>query len=243
MLLVTGGSRGIGAATAKLAAARGYAVALFYRENEAAAASVVRAIEDGGGRALAVQADVGDEQSMVRGFAAADRLGRLEVLVNNAAVTGPVSRLVDLPSPALDEVLRVNVTGAFLAAREAIRRMSKRNGGAGGCIVNVSSGASRTGSPGVWIHYAASKGALDTMTLGLARELGPEGIRVNAVRPGVTNTDIHAARPPGQLAQMAQAVPLGRIGEPVEIARTILWLASDEASYLTGALLDAAGGL
>ncbi len=179
----------------------------------------------------------------MRGFEAVDRLGPLKVLVNNAATTGPVSRLADLPVSALQEVLAVNVTGAFVAAREDVRRMCTPKGGPRGSLRNVSSGASRTGSPGVWIHYAAAKGALDTMTLGLAREVGPEGIRVNAVRPGVTNTDIHAGRPPGQLEQMRKAVPLGRIGEPDEIARVILWLASDEASYLTGALVDAGGGL
>jgi NAD(P)-dependent dehydrogenase (short-subunit alcohol dehydrogenase family) len=187
--------------------------------------------------------DLGSEQSILRGYEAVDRFGRLQVLVNNAAITGPVSRLADLTSAALDEVLAVNVAGPFIAAREAVRRMSTRHGANGGCIVNVSSGASRTGSPGVWIHYAASKGALDTLTLGLAREVAAEGIRVNGVRPGITDTDIHASRPPGQLAQMAKAVPLGRIGAPEEVARTILWLASDEASYVTGALVDAAGGL
>lgn len=205
--------------------------------------AVVRAIESAGGRALAIQADLAEEASILRGFDAVDRFGRLETLVNNAAITGPVSRLADLSATALHEVLRVNIAGAFIAAREAVRRMSTRHGGSGGCIVNVSSGAARTGSPGVWIHYAATKGALDTMTLGLAREVGAEGIRVNGVRPGITNTDIHAGRPPGQLAQMAKAVPLGRIGEPEEIAHAILWFASEEASYVTGALVDAGGGL
>jgi NAD(P)-dependent dehydrogenase (short-subunit alcohol dehydrogenase family) len=164
------------------------------------------------------------------------------VLVNNAGVTGPVCRLADLKVGELEEVVRVNINGAFLASREAVKRMSKRHGGAGGSIVNVSSGAARTGSGGVWIHYAASKGALDTLTLGLAKEVAGEGIRVNGVRPGLINTEIHAVRPPGQLQQIAKTVAMGRIGEPEEIARAILWLASEEASYVTGAILDAAGG-
>ena len=162
--------------------------------------------------------------------------------MNNAGVTGPVCRLADLPAGELEEVVRVNITGAFLASREAVKRMSTRNGGAGGSIVNVSSGAARTGSPGVWIHYAASKGALDTLTLGLAKEVAGEAIRVNGVRPGLINTEIHAVRPPGQLQQIAKSVPMGRIGEPEEIARAILWLASEEASYVTGAIVDAGGG-
>jgi NAD(P)-dependent dehydrogenase (short-subunit alcohol dehydrogenase family) len=241
--VVTGGSRGIGAATAKLAAERGYPVVIFYRSRQADADVVLRSIERAGGRALAVQVDVASEASIQRGFGAVDQIGWLEVLVNNAALTGPVSRLADLPAQVIEEVCRVNVVGAFLAAREAIRRMSKRSGGLGGSIVNVSSGASRAGSPGVWIHYAATKGAIDTMTIGLAKEVAADGIRVNAVRPGLVQTEIHAVRPAGQLEQMARAVPLGRIARPEEIARTILWLASDEASYVTGALLDAGGGL
>jgi len=164
------------------------------------------------------------------------------VLVNNAGVTGAVGRFADLAAGDIEQVMRVNVTGAFLASREAVKRMSTRHGGAGGAIVNVSSGAARTGSPGVWIHYAASKAALDTLTLGLAKEVAAEGIRVTGVRPGLIDTEIHAVRPPGQLAKIAKGVPMGRIGAPEEIARTIVWLASPEASYVTAAILDAAGG-
>jgi NAD(P)-dependent dehydrogenase (short-subunit alcohol dehydrogenase family) len=192
--------------------------------------------------ALAIQADVTDERAVMRGFEAVDRLGKLEVLVNNAGVTGAVGRFADLAASDIEQVMRVNVTGAFLASREAVKRLSTRHGGAGGAIVNVSSGAARTGSPGVWIHYAASKAALDTLTLGLAKEVAPEGIRVNGVRPGLIDTEIHAVRPPGQLAQIAKGVPMGRIGAPEEIARTIVWLASSEASYVTAAIVDAAGG-
>jgi NAD(P)-dependent dehydrogenase (short-subunit alcohol dehydrogenase family) len=212
-------------------------VAFFYRSNTAAAEKLAREIG-----ALAVQADVTDERAVVRGFEALDRLGKLEVLVNNAGVTGAVGRFADLAAADIEQVMRVNVTGAFLASREAVKRMSKRHGGSGGAIVNVSSGAARSGSPGVWIHYAASKAALDTLTLGLAKEVAPEGIRVNGVRPGLIDTEIHAVRPPGQLAQIAKGVPMGRIGAPEEIARTIVWLASSEASYVTAAIVDAAGG-
>jgi NAD(P)-dependent dehydrogenase (short-subunit alcohol dehydrogenase family) len=237
VFLITGGSRGIGASTARLAAKRGYPVAIFYRSNEEAAGSVAR--ETG---ATAVRVELADEESILRGFAAVDRLGRLEVLVNNAAITGPVGRLADTAAKTIDEVLRVNVAGAFLCCREAVRRMSKRSGGSGGVIVNVSSGAARGGSPNVWIHYAATKGALDTMTLGLAKEVAAEGIRVVGVRPGFINTEIHAGRPPGQLGEIVKGLPLRRLGEPEEIARTIVWLASPEASYITGAILDATGG-
>jgi NAD(P)-dependent dehydrogenase (short-subunit alcohol dehydrogenase family) len=241
--LVTGGGRGIGAATAKLAAARGYRVAIFYRERAADAERVVAEIVAAGGTALAVCADVGDEAALTRGFIAADSLGPLELLVNNAGIVGSVGRLEDVTGPMLTQLVQTNIVGAFLAAREAVRRMSTRHGGQGGSIVNVSSGASQLGSPGVWIHYAATKGALDTMTIGLAKEVAAEGIRVNAVRPGIIDTEIHAQRPPGQLDKMRQAVPLGRIGTAEEIAQAILWLASDEASYVTAALLDARGGI
>ncbi len=241
--LVTGGSRGIGAATACLAAARGYAVALTYLSRAEDAQRVVARIEAAGGRALAVQADVGDEAALLRAFAAADSLGPLMLLVNNAGIVGGVGRLEDVTAAMLEALVRTNVVGAFLAAREAVRRMSTRRGGRGGSIVNVSSGAAQIGSPNVWIHYAATKGALDTMTIGLAKEVGGEGIRVNAVRPGIIDTDIHASRPPGQIEKMRQNVPMGRLGTADEIAAAILWLASDEASYVTAALLDARGGI
>lgn len=243
VFLVTGGSRGIGAATAVLAASAGYPVAIFYREQASRADEVLRRIEKQGGQAQAVKADVGDEDSLLRGFEAVDKIGRLEVLVNNAGVTGGSSRLQDVTAAALIEVNRVNVIGAFLAAREAVRRMSTRNGGKGGTIVNVSSGASQQGSPNVWIHYAATKGAMDTMTLGLAREVGAEGIRVNAVRPGLIDTEIQQGRTEAQLEAMMRAIPLGRMGTADEIARTIVWLASSDASYVTGCLLDARGGM
>ncbi|HET7672571.1 MAG TPA: SDR family NAD(P)-dependent oxidoreductase, partial [Burkholderiales bacterium] len=185
--LITGGTRGIGAATARLAAERGYKVAVFYRSDHDAANRLATEIG-----ALAVQADVGDEAALVRGFETVDRLGPLEVLVNNAAVTGGISAFRDLTAERIEEVLRINVTGPFLACREAVKRMSRKHGGQGGAIVNVSSGAARSGSPGTWVHYAASKGALDTLTIGLAKEVAGEGIRVNGVRPGLVDTEIHA---------------------------------------------------
>ncbi|MFI4925155.1 MAG: SDR family oxidoreductase [Vicinamibacteria bacterium] len=241
--LVTGGSRGIGAATARLAANRGYDVAITYRERADEAAAVVRDVEAAGRRALAVQGDVGVERDVVRAFETADALGPLALLVNNAGVVGMVGRLEDVEAPMLETLVRTNVVGAFLAAREAVRRMSTRRGGRGGSIVNVSSGASQLGSPNVWIHYAATKGAMDTMTIGLAKEVAGEGIRVNAVRPGIIDTEIHATRPPGQLETMRKAIPMQRVGTADEVAATILWLASDEASYVTAALLDVRGGI
>jgi NAD(P)-dependent dehydrogenase (short-subunit alcohol dehydrogenase family) len=217
-------------------------VAIFYRHDAKAAARVVAGIRDAGGQATAMAVDVGNEMAVLDGFSAADALGPLTLLVNNAAITGGVARVAEVEAAMLATLLQTNVVGAFLAAREAIRRMSTRHGGNGGSIVNVSSGAAELGSPGVWVHYAATKGALDTMTRGLAREVATEGIRVNAVRPGLIDTDIHATRPPGQLDRMVQDIPMQRIGTPEEIAATILWLASDEAGYVTGALVDARGG-
>ncbi|MBS0319381.1 MAG: SDR family oxidoreductase [Proteobacteria bacterium] len=240
--IVTGGGRGIGAATARLAAARGYAVAIFYRSGKAAADGVVAAIERADGRAIAVQVDVGREDDVLRGLRAADALGPLTLLVNNAGIVGPIGRLDTLDAAGLYDVLRTNVAGAFLCAREAVKRMSTAHGGQGGSIVNVSSGAAENGSPGVYVHYAASKAALDAMTIGLAREVAREGIRVNAVRPGLIDTDIHVGRPPGQLDTLLAQTPMGRIGTPDEIAAAILWLASDEAGFVTAALLDARGG-
>jgi NAD(P)-dependent dehydrogenase (short-subunit alcohol dehydrogenase family) len=241
--LVTGGSRGIGAATARLAATRGYDVAITYRERADEAATVVRDVEAAGRRALAVKGDIGVERDVVRAFETADALGPLTLLVNNAGIVGSVGRLEDVDASMLETLVRTNVVGAFLAAREAVRRMSTRRGGRGGSIVNVSSGASQLGSPNVWIHYAATKGAMDTMTIGLAKEVAGEGIRVNAVRPGIIDTEIHATRPPGQLETMRKAIPMQRVGTADEVAATILWLASDEASYVTAALLDVRGGI
>ena len=241
--MITGGSRGIGAATARLAAARGYDVAITYRERAGEASAVVRDVEAAGRRALAVRADVGVERDVVAAFGAADALGPLTLLVNNAGIVGSVGRLEDVEASMLDTLVRTNVVGAFLAAREAVRRMSTKRGGRGGSIVNVSSGAAQLGSPNVWIHYAATKGAMDTMTIGLAKEVAGEGIRVNAVRPGIIDTEIHATRPAGQLESMRKMVPMQRLGTADEVAATILWLASDEASYVTAALLDVRGGI
>lgn len=242
IFLVTGGSRGIGAACA-LRAARDWPVAIFYRERADEAEQVVRTIEKAGGTALAIQADVGDEESLMRGFEAVDRAGPLAVLVNNAGVTGGVSRVDAVTVAALQDVYRVNVIGAFLAAREAVRRMSTRQGGQGGAIVNISSGASVLGSPNNWVHYAASKGAIDTMTIGLSKEVAAEGIRVNAVRPGLVDTEIQRGRSAEQLQKIINAVPLGRMGTVEEIADAVVWLASPAAGYVTGCLLDARGGL
>ena len=242
--VITGGGRGIGAATAKLAAARGYAVALTYKQRADDADAVVASITSSGGKAIAIKGDVGDESDVVHAFEAADALGAVTLLVNNAGIVGSVGRLEDVATaPMLEELFRTNVVGAFLAAREAVRRMSTRRGGRGGSIVNVSSGASQLGTPNVWIHYAATKGAMDTMTIGLAKEVAIDGIRVNAVRPGIIDTEIHDARPPGQLDKMRQAIPMQRLGTVDEIANAILWLASDEASYVTGAFIDARGGI
>ncbi|MFZ4757294.1 MAG: SDR family oxidoreductase [Burkholderiaceae bacterium] len=244
VMLVTGGSRGIGAATARRAAAAGWTVAIVYRDRDADAAAVVADIEAAGGRAQAIRADVMQESAILDAFRAVDALGRLDVLVNNAGITGGVSRVESVDAAMLEGLLRINVWAPFVFTREAVRRMSTRHGGRGGSIVNVGSGASQTGTPGVWVHYAATKGALDTMTVGLAKELGAEGIRVNAVRPGLIDTEIHAARPPGQFEQMLKVVPMGRVGTADEIARSIVWLADPQASpYVTGCLLDCRGGL
>ena len=244
VMIVTGGSRGIGAATALAAAQQGYRVCILYRSGREAAEEVVAAIARAGGQGLAVQADVGDEADVSRAFAVVDgRWGAPSVLVNNAGVTGGVSRVESVTAAQIAETLRVNVTGSFLCAREAVRRMSTRHGGKGGAIVNLSSAAARTGSPNVWVHYAASKGAVDAMTIGLAREVAAEGIRVNAIRAGIIDTEIHASRDPQQFARMIAAVPMRRMGSAGDIADAVLWLASDRASYVTGALLDAAGGV
>ena len=244
ILLVTGGSRGIGAATARLAAARGYAVCLSYRSNADAAAAVVADIERAGGQAIALAADVASQADVLRLFERVDaRLGRLTALVNNAGILERQTTLLDIDAGRLQRVLATNVIGAFLCAREAVRRMSTKLGGAGGAIVNVSSMASKLGSPGEYVDYAASKGAIDSMTIGLAREVAAEGIRVNAVRPGVIYTDIHASGgEPGRVDRVKSAVPMRRGGTADEVARAILWLLSEEASYSTGTFIDVSGG-
>ncbi|MDO8677065.1 MAG: SDR family oxidoreductase [Acidobacteriota bacterium] len=244
VLLVTGASRGIGAATARLAAERGYSVCVNYLRNRDAAAGVVSGITSSGGRAVAVQADVAVEADVVRLFETCDReLGPLDALVNNAGILEARMRVDAMDAGRLQRVFATNVTGSFLCAREAVRRMSTTHGGKGGAIVNVSSGAAKMGSPGEFMDYAASKGAIDTFTIGLARELGEEGIRVNAVRPGFIHTDIHASGgEPNRIERVKSIVPMKRGGTVDEVAHAILWLLSDEASYTTGALIDVAGG-
>lgn len=244
VLLITGAGRGIGAATARLAGRQGYSVCVNYRSRREAAASVVEAIEAGGGRAVAVQADVSDESEVRRLFDACDReLGPPSALVNNAGVLETQMRVDEIDTARLQRVFATNVFGAFACAREAGRRMSTRYGGAGGAIVNVSSVAARLGAPGEYVDYAASKAALDTLTVGLAREVAGEGIRVNAVRPGYIYTDIHASGgEPGRVDRIKASLPMKRGGSAEEVARAILWLLSDEASFTTGVLLDVAGG-
>jgi NAD(P)-dependent dehydrogenase (short-subunit alcohol dehydrogenase family) len=243
VVIVTGASRGIGAATAVLAGARGYRVCVNYRQDGEAAARVVQAISATGQRALAVQADVSEEAGVVKLFAAADALGRLVGLVNNAGILERQMRVETMDAARLQRVLATNVIGPFLCAREAIKRMSTSHGGHGGAIVNVSSAAARLGSPGEYIDYAASKGALDTFTIGLAQEVAEDGIRVNAVRPGIIDTEMHASGgEPGRVERLKDKVPMKRGGQPEEVANAILWLLSSEASFTTGALVDVSGG-
>jgi NAD(P)-dependent dehydrogenase (short-subunit alcohol dehydrogenase family) len=243
-MIVTGAGRGIGAATARLAARRGYAVCVNYLRDRASADGVVEEVRAGGGTALAVAADVAKEADVLRLFETAVReLGPLTALVNNAGILERQTRLDDMEAARFERVLATNVIGSLLCAREAVRRMSTRHGGRGGGIVNVSSAASRLGSPGEYVDYAASKGAIDSLTIGLAREVAEEGIRVNAVRPGVIHTGIHASGgEPGRVERVSAAVPMKRGGDPEEVANAILWLLSDEASYSTGAFIDVSGG-
>lgn len=244
VLLITGASRGIGAATAALAAQAGYRVCVNYVRNQTAAKVVVDRIASAGGEAIAVQGDVSREPDVVRLFDTLDRqLGPLTALVNNAGILDLQTRVEGMDAARLDRIFATNVTGSFICAREAIKRMSTHHGGQGGAIVNVSSGAAKLGSPGEYVDYAASKGAIDTMTIGLAREVAAAGIRVNAVRPGFIYTDIHASGgEPARVERLQEAVPMKRGGRPEEVAKAILWLLSDEASYTTGSFIDVTGG-
>lgn len=244
VVLITGASRGIGAATALLAARAGYAVAVNYAANSLAADEVVRQIRQSGGNAITVQADVADEAQVLAMFEKVDaKLGRLTALVNNAGVVDQTSRVDAMSMARFRCMFEINVYGSFVCAREAVRRMSTRHGGTGGTIVNLSSVAARLGAPGQYVDYAAAKGAIDSFTVGLAKEVAAEGIRVNAVRPGIIETDIHASGGlPNRAREMAPQVPMQRPGSAEEVARSILWLMSPESSYTTGTVLDVTGG-
>jgi NAD(P)-dependent dehydrogenase (short-subunit alcohol dehydrogenase family) len=243
-ILVTGGSRGIGAACALLAAGQGYRVCINYRADAAAAAEVVRAIEAAGGTAFALQADVADEAEVMRMFAEIDaRCGRLDALINNAGILARQMRVEQMDAARINRILATNVTGSFVCAREAVLRMSTRHGGTGGAIVNISSRAAVLGSAGEYVDYAASKAALDALTIGLSKEVAAEGIRVNGVRPGLIDTTMHASGgEPGRVERLKASVPMGRGGQAEEVARAALWLLSDEASYTTGTFIDVSGG-
>ena len=244
VVLITGGSRGIGAATALLAAQQGYAVAVNYSANSLAADEVVRLIRAEGGQAITVQGDVAREADVLAMFEKVDaKFGRLTALVNNAGVVDQTSRVDGMSMARLQRMFEVNVFGSFLCAREAVKRMSTRHKGGGGCIVNVSSAAAKLGAPGQYVDYAAAKGAIDTFTVGLAKEVALEGIRVNAVRPGIIETDIHASGGlPNRAREMAPQVPMQRAGTAHEVAEAIVWLLSSQSSYTTGAMLDITGG-
>ncbi|MEO0391762.1 MAG: SDR family oxidoreductase [Pseudomonadota bacterium] len=243
-LVITGGSRGIGAACARLAATKGYDIAVSYAENEAAANQVVADCHAAGAHAIAVQGNVADETDVMKLFERADKeLGHITAVINNAGIVAPQGTIETLDHARMKRLFEINILGAFTVAREATKHLAKRNGGDGGAIVNISSAASRLGSPNEYIDYAASKGALDTLTIGLAKELAGEGVRVNAVRPGIIDTDIHASGgEPDRVERLKDQLPMGRAGTADEVAQPVVWLLSDEASYITGALLDIAGG-
>jgi len=243
VVIITGGSRGIGRATALAAAARGYRVVVGYASNKAAADQVVSAIEARNGKAVAVKCDVASEADILALFKAADGFGALGALVNNAGIVGPSQRVEDMSAERIQRMMAVNVTGSMLCAREAVKRMSTRHGGEGGVIVNLSSVAAKLGSPNTYVDYAASKGAVDSFTVGLGYEVAGEGIRVAAIRPGLIDTDIHASGgEPDRAHRLAHMVPMKRVGSADEIANAIVWLMSDEASYVTSAILDVSGG-
>ncbi|MER8846378.1 MULTISPECIES: SDR family oxidoreductase [Mesorhizobium] len=244
VLLVTGGGRGIGAAICRLGSEAGYRVAVNYASNKAAADALVAEIRNGGGEAVAVRGDVGKETDIVAMFGAVDRaFGRLDAFVNNAGIVDVKARVDEMDVSRLERMMRINVIGSFLCAREAVKRMSKRHGGSGGAIVNISSAAATLGSPGEYVDYAASKGAIDTFTIGLAREVALEGIRVNAVRPGIIDTEIHASGgQPDRIERVRDLLPMKRAGTADEVAGAVLYLLSDAASYTTGAILNVSGG-
>ncbi len=244
VLIITGASRGIGAATARIAGRSGYVVCVNYLKNKAAAKQIVEEINADGGRALAVGADISREEEVVKLFCAVDdKLGKISALVNNAGILETQMRIEDMNAARLNRVFLTNVIGSFLCAREAVKRMSTKNGGKGGAIVNVSSAAARLGSAGEYVDYAASKGAVDTFTRGLAQEVAEEGIRVNAVRPGVIDTDIHASGgEPGRVERVKASIPMKRGGSAEEVGKAIMWLLSSESSYTTGSLLEVSGG-
>ena len=244
VLIITGASRGIGAATARIAGRSGYAVCVNYLKNKAAAMQIVEEIKADGGRALALGADISQEEEVVKLFRTVDdKLGKISALVNNAGILETQMRIEQMDAARLNRVFKTNITGSFLCAREAVKRMSTTNGGKGGAIVNVSSAAARLGSAGEYVDYAASKGAIDTFTRGLAQEVAEEGIRVNAVRPGVIDTDIHASGgEPGRVERVKASVPMKRGGSAEEVAKAIMWLLSSESSYTTGSLLEVSGG-